>query len=64
MGRKKALVAIAHKILVAVYCMLKYKVPYKELGAEFVVERKRNNRVNFLIKELEKYDYKAVPSAA
>ena len=64
MGRKKALVVIARKILVAIYVMLKYRVPYKELGAEFVAERKRHGRINYLTRELEKYDYKVVPSVA
>ena len=64
MGRKKALVVIARKILVAAYAMLKHKVPYNELGAKFVTERKRHGRVKYLMRELEKYNYKAVPQAA
>ncbi len=47
MGRKKALVAIGHKILVSAYYMLLHKAPYKELGAEFVLERKRDSRVQY-----------------
>ena len=30
-GKKKALVAVGHKILIMCYHILKYKVPYKEL---------------------------------
>ena len=32
-GKKKTLVAVGHKILIMCYHILKYKVPYKELGA-------------------------------
>ena len=60
MGRKKALVAIAHKILVSIYFMLRHKAPYKELGAEFVQERKKDSRAKYLIRELEKCNIKVV----
>jgi len=39
-GKKRALVAIGHKILVANYFILKDKVDYKELWAKFLKERK------------------------
>lgn len=34
-GGKRALIAIAHTILIAIYHMLKEKVPYYELGADY-----------------------------
>ncbi|MDP2058161.1 MAG: IS110 family transposase, partial [Flavobacteriaceae bacterium] len=37
-GKKKALIAIGHKILIATYFILKDKVAYKELGAEYLQE--------------------------
>jgi transposase len=34
-GHKKAIVAVAHSILVIIYHVLKHKVPYRELGADY-----------------------------
>jgi transposase len=34
-GHKKAIVAVAHAILVIIYHVLKHKVPYRELGADY-----------------------------
>ncbi len=34
-GHKKAIVAVAHAILVIIYHVLKHRVPYRELGADY-----------------------------
>lgn len=34
-GHKKAIVAVAHSILVIIYHVLKHRVPYRELGADY-----------------------------
>ncbi|MDO4941208.1 MAG: transposase [Lachnospiraceae bacterium] len=34
-GKKRAYVAVAHSMLIAIYHVLKEKVPYKELGADY-----------------------------
>lgn len=34
-GHNKAIVAVAHAMIVIVYCLLKHKIPYKELGADY-----------------------------
>ena len=39
-GKKRALIAVGHKILVATYFILKDKVEYNELGSEFLQEKK------------------------
>lgn len=36
MGKKKALIAIAHKILKACYCVLKMQESYKDLGPSYL----------------------------
>ena len=41
-GKKKALVAVCHKILVMCYHILKHKVPYKELGPRHLDERRKD----------------------
>jgi len=44
-GKKRALVAIGHKILVAAYYILKDKVAYKELGAEYLQELRKEKQI-------------------
>jgi len=54
-GKKRALIAIGHKILVAAYFILKDKVAYKELGAEYLQELKKGKQIKRhiqLLKEL------------
>ena len=51
-GNKKALLAIGHKILCAAYHILNDKEPFKELGGEFLEERRKKNRIANLTKEL------------
>jgi len=35
-GKKKALIAVGHKVLIAAYFILKDKVTYKELGGDYL----------------------------
>ncbi|MFA7491795.1 MAG: hypothetical protein WCY58_13665 [Mariniphaga sp.] len=35
-GKKKALIAVGHKILIAAYFILKNKESYKELGGDYL----------------------------
>lgn len=51
--KKRALIAVGHKILIATYFILKDKTPYKELGGEFLVNRKKDKKVTQLIKQLK-----------
>ena len=52
-GKKRALIAVGHKILIAGYFILKDKMPYKELGGEFLINRKKDKKVTQLIKQLK-----------
>lgn len=52
-GKKRALLTIGHKILVASYHILKEKVPYKELGANYLLERKKKNKIDYLKRQLK-----------
>lgn len=58
MGKKKALAAIAHKMLIACYHILKDKVQYKELGTDYLNEKKHDKLVKYHLKRLEKLGYK------
>ncbi|MCX5853422.1 MAG: IS110 family transposase [Deltaproteobacteria bacterium] len=51
-GKKKALIAVGHKILIMCYHILKYKVPYKELGANYLDTRKKDRIVKSYLKRL------------
>lgn len=44
-GKKRALIAVGHKILVATYFILKDKVAYKELGGEFLQEKQKEKQI-------------------
>jgi hypothetical protein len=46
-GKKRAIVAVGHSILTIVYHILKDKVDYRELGAGFVDEKKRQSRIKY-----------------
>ncbi len=52
-GKKRALIAVGHKILIAAYFILKDKTLYKELGGEFLINRKKEKKVVQLIKQLK-----------
>jgi transposase len=52
-GKKRALVAIGHKILIAAYYILKDKVKYKDLGGEFLQNRRADKQVEHHIKKLK-----------
>jgi transposase len=52
-GKKRALIAVGHKILIAAYFILKDKTPYKELGGEFLTNRKKEKKVVQLLKQLK-----------
>ena len=53
MGPKKAIIAIARKILVTCYYVLKEKSPYRELGADYVDERAKERKQKYHIKQLK-----------
>lgn len=53
-GKKRALVAIAHSMLVSAWHMLTYRQPYRELGGDYFDQRKKETKVNYLIRQLEK----------
>lgn len=56
-GRKRALVAVAHSILVIAYHMLRDHTPYMELGGNYFDERHKDTVLNRLRKRIEKLGY-------
>lgn len=53
-GKKRAIVAIAHSMLVSAWHMLTYQQPYRELGGDYFDERKKEAKVSYLVRQLEK----------
>lgn len=66
-GKKRALVAVGHSILKAVYHILKDMCEYNELGAAYLISRTEAKRKAYLKSELSKLGYavelKQLPSA-
>jgi len=56
-GKKRALIAIGHKILCASYHIIKNKEAFKELGYEYLAQRKNKNRLEYLKRELKEHGY-------
>jgi transposase len=57
-GSKRAIVAVAHKILVAIYHVLSSNLPYKELGGDYL-ERLEPERLKAnLVRRLERLGYR------
>ncbi len=53
MSKKKALVAVAHTILVIVYYVMKRRESYKELGGDYFEKQQVEQRSRRLIRQLE-----------
>ncbi len=53
MGKKKALVAVGHSILVIVYHVLKSRTSYQELGGDYFDQRHVAHHRARLIRQLE-----------
>jgi transposase len=53
-GRKRAIMAVAHSILVSAYHMLSRNEPYHELGANYFDELRRQHVVDRLTRHIER----------
>jgi transposase len=66
-GKRRAILAIAHSIMVSVFPMLTRHEPYRELGANYFDERLRHYRVDRLTARIEHLGYRVqrepVPTA-
>lgn len=52
-GKKRALIAVGHKILIATFFILKNQIPYKELGNEFLENKKKDKQILHHLKRLK-----------
>ena len=56
-GKKRAIVAIAHAILKSIWYMLAYHVPYQDLGGDYFDNRRKESKVNYHLRQLQKLGY-------
>ena len=62
-GKKRAYVAVAHSMLVAIYHMLKDGVEFKDLGADYYNQFNRERKINAYLKKLKALGWE-MPAAA
>jgi len=56
-GKKKAIVAVAHSILVSIYYILVNKTPYRDLGPNFLLKLNESNVKRYHVRRLEELGY-------
>src|SRR6266566_2082505 len=56
-GKQKAIMALAHKVLVIIYHILRTKKPYTDLGADYFDQRDRGRIERHHIHRLEQLGY-------
>ena len=55
-GKKRAIVAVGHSILIIAYHILKDNVRYKDLGADYVDEKKRQAKIAYYRQALQELE--------
>lgn len=63
-GKKRALVAVGHKIIIAAYFILKYKESYKELGGDFLDKINRDKQIKRHLRRLRELGVNVSPFEA
>lgn len=63
-GPKKAIIAIAHKILKVIYNIVKHGQEYEDLGSEYLAKKNQQARLNSLEKQAKIFGMKLVPIEA
>ena len=59
-GKKKAIMAVAHSILVIAYHLIKRQEPYRELGGDYFDQRRPEATAKRLVKRLQQLGYQVV----
>jgi len=62
-GKKRALGAVAHSMIVMIWHILTTRQPYRELGGNYFDERKKESKVNYYLRRLEQLTGAAVTIA-
>jgi transposase len=56
-GHQKAIMAVAHQILIVIYHMLRNGTPYAELGATYYDEKRKPAVTRYLVERLQRLGY-------
>lgn len=59
-GAKRAIVAVAHRILLGIYHVIKDGVEFRDLGADYLTERKKRQKISYLRKQAQLMGYRLV----
>lgn len=57
-GAKRAIIAVAHRILIAIYHMLTEREPFKDLGVTYLDERNKPRVINRAKRRIEQLGYR------
>jgi transposase len=63
-GAKKAIVAIAHRILHGIYHVIKHGVEFRDLGEEYLSQRNKSTKVSYLRRQAQLMGYELVVQPA
>lgn len=63
LGPNKALMAVAHRLLKAIYHIVKHGASFKDLGEDYLINLHRINKVNYLIRLAGKLGMRVTPVA-
>jgi transposase len=61
-GHKKAIVAIAHRIIKCLYAIIKYGAHYRELGMEYLDQKTKTAKLTRLRKQAKSLGFHLIPS--
>ena len=62
-GKKRAIVAVAHSMLIGIYHVLRDNVPFKDLGSNYFNQFNRERKVSSLLKKIVALGYCATVTA-
>ncbi|KAF5424301.1 MAG: hypothetical protein C5S44_01830 [Candidatus Methanocomedens sp.] len=62
-GKKRALVAVAHQMLIEIHRVLKSGGTYQDVGAKVIDKRRSQNREQKMVRELKKCGYEVTKVA-
>jgi transposase len=62
LGPKKAIVAVAHRILKAIYHVIKDGVPFKDLGEDYLVNLNKESKLKYLRKQAGLLGFELIPN--
>ncbi|MGO9736726.1 MAG: IS110 family transposase [Desulfomonilaceae bacterium] len=61
LGGKKAIIAVAHRILKAIYYVIKHGVRFKDLGEAYLLERSKASKIRYLCKQASLLGFELKP---